>query len=181
MNSGQNNAGYNRQFIDQRIDVDQFAHKVVNKLNSNLTIAQMKRAIEKFMNQIIPRVYLIQIIHTVASAIIAGSVNIDSTYSFFMNAWTAWPHGTQDTDYYITNFSQPSGTNLIAGNLQFPLGLLTRWTGFPLEFPWYVPANSQIQITTQNGSTTAATTTDFAFLGVNAPSTLIKQIENGTV
>ena len=181
MYSGQSTTGFNRQILSQPVDIDQFSKKVVNDLNKNLTVSQMKRAIDKFNANIIPRIYLIQIAQTVASAVVSGSVNVDATYSFFMTAWTAWAHHTQDVDYYITNLSQPSGTNLVAGNLQFPVGLLTRWTAFPLEFPWYVPANSQIQITTQNGSTTATATYDFAFIGLNAPSVLVQQIEQGKV
>lgn len=167
--------------LNQNISNETIAQKIVQKLNANLPVAQIKRAVDKFKSNIMPRIYMIQAVHTVVNAVSQFSANIDSTYGFFCTGWTVLFEGTQDADYYITNLSLPSSTNLIAGNLQFPAGLLTRWTAFPLEWMWYVPANSQIQLTTQNGGTTAASVANFAFCGVCVPDNYIQEIMRGNV
>jgi len=166
--------------LSQNVNDEALAHKIVQKLNANLPVAQMKRAVDKFNANMMPAIYSVTATHTATSAVQTFTRNIDATFAFFCTGFTAIIiTATADVDYYLTGIQLASGTNLIVGRFAYPC--IIRFVGFPLELPWYIPANDQINVTTQNGSTTAASTYDFIFFGVKAPANYVAQVQAGKI
>ena len=144
--------------------------------NRDKSLKQLMRAIQDYNIGIQPFVYTVQQAFTAASTVAAPTFTVDASYAFICNYLTAiLETATTDRDLYLTGLSLSSQTVLMSGNL--PIGLLTRYTGFPLPFILYVPPNNQVIVNLQNGSTTAATTVDLVFWGYRVPAGQIEQIK----
>jgi len=155
------------------IDAPGLAHQIAAKLNTDATHGQIIRAIKKYDDLISPVTYTLSNDFSATSAIASINQTFDASYAFFGYAWSAVAEST-DIDFLVTGLQITQQTNIIINN--YPVKALTNLTAqYPPLF-WYVPANSTVTLTLQNGSTTANNLCYFSFYGTRVPIGLINSL-----
>lgn len=159
--------------VDARKATGALAHEIAAVLNKDLPTSQIIRALKRYNDAITPVIYSVNNTFAAVSATATLTVNVDNSYGFFGCWWTATSQST-DRDFVVTSLTISTRTDLIVGD--FPVALLTRWTNQPLEFFWFVPANSNINLAITNGATTAANQCYFSWGGYRVPNAMIQQL-----
>lgn len=161
----------------QTIQISQLAAQISAALNVDIPAAQVQRAVKRYNRSFLPYNRTTNYTFAAVSAL-SGllSINIDASFGFFVTG-IAGVQSSSDYNPFVNTIQLNNGTNLLPDPM--PFQFLTRYTGKPLDFCTYIPANSQLQTNLTNGSTTAASTFYVTYFGYKLPSAFIEQLTGG--
>lgn len=154
--------------------INKLAAAISASLNNDIPAAQIVRAVKRYDMSFFPIARSFSNTFSAVSELSpVKSINVDATYGLFLTEILG-RQSSSDTNGYVDSIKINDGYDLLPE--AFPFVYLTRMTGPPLDWNFFVPPVSQIQTQVRNGSTTAVATFEISYKGYKVPADAILKL-----